>query len=221
LTEFTPISPIGYEAKHSPETLFLAAFSVSESFSYQYLIALGSNLGDRHRHICHAQDLIAELCGPIVAISSTFETAPMGAADQTFLNSTLICEATLAPEDMLAKLLAIEVQLGRVRTVRWGNRTIDLDILLCQRTFDHQAICQDSATLNLPHPEILRRDFVLVPAAEIAGHWIYPHSQRTLEQELAVRGFELTSSELDVTRPLAFEGIKLNRLKLPITALHT
>ena len=164
---------------------------VSEVHRYQYLIALGSNLGDRGDALRQAQQLILSRCGLIAACASTYETAPVGAADQKFLNSALICHSAIDPEEFLAELLAIEIELGRVRTVRWGNRTIDLDLLLCRRRDDVKPVAWESPSLTLPHPEILARDFVLVPAVEIAADWVHPASGRALEDELALLGYAL------------------------------
>src|SRR5690606_33229823 len=95
-----------------------------------YVIGLGSNLGDRHAYLERAWQLVEGRLGSVLKASPWYETQPLGAADQLFLNGALLCAADLAPEPMLAGLLAIEADLGRVRRERWGNRVIDLDLLL-------------------------------------------------------------------------------------------
>ncbi len=144
-----------------------------------FLIALGSNLGDRKYYIDRAIEAIGTRCGKVTDIAKVLETEPLGAADQSFFNTALLCESSLDPEAMLAALLNIEIDLGRVRAERWGNRTIDCDIILW-RAMDHTYPLYASERLIIPHPEAIRRDFVLGPAAEIAGDWIHPEKRITL-----------------------------------------
>lgn len=144
-----------------------------------FLIALGSNLGDRKYYLDRAIDAIATRCGKVTDIAKVLETEPLGAADQSFFNTALVCESTLDPEALLKTLLQIETDLGRVRSERWGNRTIDCDIILW-RPADHTYPIYASESLIIPHPEAIRRDFVLGPCAEIAADWIHPEKSITL-----------------------------------------
>lgn len=158
---------------------------------YEYLLALGSNQGDRELAMARACDLIELKCGQVTSKSPLYATEPVGAADEEFLNGALICASDLHPEEILDRLLEIEASLGRVRKLRWGNRTIDLDILLCRTAADRQLIISDSANLTVPHPEMLDRNFVLVPAVDIAPDWIHPVSGRSLAAEMSIRSFKL------------------------------
>lgn len=146
---------------------------------HEYLIALGANLGDREYYIERAHDAIHTRCGPIVLSSKLRETVAIGAADQAFLNAALVCSSTLTPQQVLEQLLTIENELGRVRTVRWGNRTIDLDIILWKDSsgkFPSVKI----PNLRIPHPEMHLRSFVLEAAAEVAPDWIHPELGKTI-----------------------------------------
>ncbi len=113
--------------------------------------------------LARARDL---LNGPrirIVARSRVYESPPWGLPDQPwFLNQTIEIETTLSPRGLLARCQEVEQGLGRLRTVRWGPRTIDVDILL------YDDVVMTAPDLVIPHPELRRRAFVLVPLAEIA-----------------------------------------------------
>jgi len=141
------------------------------------LIALGANLGDRRATLERAVDLLAAHPdierGPL---SSWHETLPVGgpAGQQTYLNAALIVETSLAPQALLQVLLDVENELRRMRDVRWGARTADLDLLLYE-----QAIVE-TAELQVPHPRMSFRRFVLEPAVEIARDWVHPLSGQTL-----------------------------------------
>lgn len=150
----------------------------------QYLIAFGSNLGSRDLTISQAIALIGKQVGGILRVSHFYETAPIGNADQQFLNGALICQSTITcPFAVLRTLLAIEKSLGRTRETHWGNRTIDLDLIMWQRT-DGESSRIVSPELSLPHPRCTERDFVLIPACEIAGDWQHPESGQCLSHYL-------------------------------------
>ncbi len=150
--------------------------------SCQVLIGIGSNLGDRVSHLHRAVTAVQEQCGTVVDVSSCYESEPVGGcADQRFLNAVLCCETSLVPQALWAQLQAIEAQLGRVRTQRWANRSIDLDILLW-RDVDGMAASINLPDLQIPHPRMLFRDFVMQPAAQIAPHWRHPYHQQMLKQ---------------------------------------
>ena len=145
---------------------------------HTYLIALGSNMGDRKYYIEQAILAIDSQCGKVGKVAETLESEPIGAADQTFFNTALTLESKIDPEALLKCLLQIETDLGRVRSERWGNRTIDLDIILWEKASVPQVY--GSETLTIPHPEALEREFVLGPAADVASEWIHPLNGRTL-----------------------------------------
>ena len=125
------------------------------------VIALGSNLGDRESLIDSAVEKLREDV-VISKLSSLIETDPVGGPEQgRYLNGVLIGDTDLSPEDLMKKLLEIEVSLGRVRTVPNGPRTIDLDLI------DHQGMTLDSPILTLPHPRAHLRPFVILPWLEV------------------------------------------------------
>lgn len=126
-------------------------------------IALGSNVGDRQSHLSRARQALAQLPNTrIVAESSIEETEPLGPVPQgSYLNQMLSLETTLAPRDMLDHLHEIERQHGRVRTERWGPRTLDLDIVC----YDAQMV--DDPDLHVPHLELPNRDFWQRELAEL------------------------------------------------------
>jgi 2-amino-4-hydroxy-6-hydroxymethyldihydropteridine diphosphokinase len=135
------------------------------------LVSLGSNLGNRQENLDAAvARLAAHPHVRIVARSQWRETSAVGgpAEQGDFLNGALKIETSLAPHELLACLQQIENELGRRRDVRWGPRTIDLDLLL----YDEQVLA--TPTLVLPHPRMAWRRFVLEPAAEAAGEMIHP-----------------------------------------------
>lgn len=125
------------------------------------VIALGSNLGDRERNIESAIERIRSEI-EVGAISSMIETDPVGGPVQgKYLNAILIGETEIPPRELMVKLLGIEDQLGRVREVVNGPRTIDLDLI------DYQGVEIESDVLTLPHPRADQRAFVLLPWLEI------------------------------------------------------
>ena len=126
-------------------------------------MSLGSNLGDRASYLGVARDALDALpATSVVAESRVYETAPQDLADQeAFLNQVLCLETALQPLDLLRECQRIEREHGRVRELRFGPRTLDIDILLFQ---DAES---DDPELTLPHPRMVKRAFVLVPLAEI------------------------------------------------------
>jgi 2-amino-4-hydroxy-6-hydroxymethyldihydropteridine diphosphokinase len=127
----------------------------------RYAVALGSNQGDRMEHLRQAVDELSGL-GVIEAVSALYETAPIGGPDQDpYLNAVVVLEADTAPEELLTALQQIEAVHDRVRTVRWGPRTLDLDIV----TSDGPAM--ETPTLQVPHPRATERLFVLQPLSDV------------------------------------------------------
>ncbi len=138
-------------------------------------IALGSNLGDKEANLRQALKLLAEQGIIIKKVSRFLATEPYGVTDQpTFLNGACCVETILPPLELLAALLAVENKMGRVRLRHWGERNIDLDLLL------YENVIMETEKLRLPHPDMQNRDFVLLPLAEIAPELVHPVLQKTI-----------------------------------------
>lgn len=141
------------------------------------LLAVGANLGDRAATLRKALELIAALPSTqLLARSTWHETVPVGGPEgqASFYNGAILVETPLAPHDLAAAMQDIERQLGRERLVRWDARTIDIDLLLC----GDQIV--DTADLQIPHPRMSFRQFMLAPATEIAGEMVDPTSGWTI-----------------------------------------
>ena len=128
-------------------------------------IALGSNLGDRAGHLARARAALAALPDTrVIAASAVEETEPIGPVPQgPYLNQMVAVETELEPRELLHRLHAIERAAGRTRDVRWGPRTLDLDIVL----FGARAM--SDGTLTLPHPGLAEREFWQRELAELRG----------------------------------------------------
>ena len=127
-------------------------------------ISLGANIGDTRSNMRAAVAVLDRDrdCG-VTAVSSLYSTAPVGFDDQPdFLNAVVVLRTALSPAELLALCNKLERQIGRKRTIRWGPRVIDIDILLYNDMVVHEG------DLVLPHPRMMERAFVLVPLAEIA-----------------------------------------------------
>lgn len=156
-------------------------------------LALGGNLGDRRHYLSAAVLALNSEAGlRVEKISSVYETAPVGVVDQPdFYNLVVEVATTLTARELLARCLAIEKTLGRVRSERWGPRTIDLDVLW----YDGSTL--NEPELTLPHPRMKERAFVLVPLAEIAPTLLL---EGMPVEQLAIR---LDQSGLTCLGPLA------------------
>lgn len=149
----------------------------------QAFIALGSNLGDRELNLLRAVAEVGKIReSRIIALSSFYETEPVGPAGQdNYFNAALCLETSLSPRTLLNELQQIETAIfNRRRDLRWGPRTIDLDILLYDDTL------LDEPDLTIPHPRLHERRFALVPLAEIAPGAVHPRLAKTVQQLLAM-----------------------------------
>lgn len=149
-------------------------------------ISLGSNMGDKEQSLQHAVQLLhKQQYVKVTKVSSIYDTDPVGYEDQdVFLNIVIEVETTLTAEQLLIVCQEIEQELKRVRIIRWGPRTIDLDILL----YNHENI--ETETLIVPHPRMHERAFVLVPLVEIAPDAKLPSTNRLASSHLEEVGRE-------------------------------
>jgi 2-amino-4-hydroxy-6-hydroxymethyldihydropteridine diphosphokinase len=159
----------------------------------QALVGVGTNLGDREFMVRRAiQQLQAHPAIASVVTSPLYETEPVGVTDQPrFLNLVLGLETTLTPEELLATLHEMEAAAGRVREVRWGPRTLDLDLL------GFEGETRASPELQLPHPRMLERGFVTMPLRDILA---LPRFQRPAWAELR-RQLDPLPREAEGVRP--------------------
>lgn len=127
-------------------------------------LGLGANLGNRHGALQSGIDVFArDPAVELVAVSSVYATDPIGGPEQPeFLNAVLLIETMMAPSEVLALAHLAEAELARVRDVRWGPRTLDVDII------NYGSEQRDDPALTLPHPRAVERAFVLIPLAEVA-----------------------------------------------------
>lgn len=147
-------------------------------------LGLGGNLGERMAALTEALALLESVDGMRrIACSSIYETEPWGITDQpNFLNLVAAFETTLPPVDLLVACKSVEDRVGRTASYRWGPRLIDVDILL----YGERVVDLSEPDLQIPHPRITQRAFVLVPLAEISPDCVVPPGgptvQRLLEQ---------------------------------------
>lgn len=143
-----------------------------------YLL-IGGNVGDRHKNLERARQLIEEKAGKLLNQSSIYETEAWGKQDQpAFLNQVLEVETSLEPQALLQAILQAELDMGRSRDERYGPRTIDIDILL----FNDLSL--ETQELTIPHSQLHLRRFALVPLAEIAAAEIHPLLKKSIDELL-------------------------------------
>jgi 2-amino-4-hydroxy-6-hydroxymethyldihydropteridine diphosphokinase len=145
-----------------------------------YLLT-GGNVGNRKEYLEKSAGHIAMDCGKIVKKSALYETAAWGKTNQAaFLNQALELHTPFSVVDLMLQLLIIEERLGRKRMEKYGPRIIDIDILL----FNHEII--NSATVTIPHPELINRRFALVPLEELTAHYIHPVAGKSIHRLLQI-----------------------------------
>ncbi|MBP5736868.1 MAG: 2-amino-4-hydroxy-6-hydroxymethyldihydropteridine diphosphokinase [Acidaminococcaceae bacterium] len=138
-------------------------------------IALGSNLGNKEKNLKDALKLLEKKGVRVRRVSGFIMTRPYGVTDQPdFLNAVAEIETDKSPAELLQLLLQTEQEMGRKRVRRWGERNIDLDLLL----YDDRII--DLPELKVPHPDMQNRDFVLYPLAQIAPDAVHPVLRKTV-----------------------------------------
>lgn len=139
-------------------------------------LSLGGNLGNTLEIFKNVYPILEKKIGPILHFSSIYQTKAWGNTQQAdFLNQVLELNTELNPQELIAQLLNIESELGRVRKQQWEARIIDLDIL-----FYGNQIIQES-NLQIPHPFLPQRKFVLIPLAEIAPNLIHPILKKSID----------------------------------------
>ncbi|MEO6632201.1 MAG: 2-amino-4-hydroxy-6-hydroxymethyldihydropteridine diphosphokinase [Mucilaginibacter sp.] len=137
-------------------------------------LLLGSNLGNRQHYLQEAIRLIGVHISPVIKTSSIYETQSWGKTDAPdYLNQVVVLETVLPAQELLYKILDIELVLGRKREEKWGSRTVDIDILF----YGDEII--DAESLQVPHPELHKRRFTLEPLAEIAPGLVHPVLKKT------------------------------------------
>jgi 2-amino-4-hydroxy-6-hydroxymethyldihydropteridine diphosphokinase len=145
----------------------------------EVFIALGSNMSDPHCQLDRALKSLASIPqSAIVAVSDRYQTPAIGPRQPDYINAAAQLRTSLSPESLLDVLQSIEQQQDRVRTIRWGPRTLDLDILL------YDNLVQDTQRLTIPHPRMAERAFVLMPLADINRQLTLPCG-KTVAQLLA------------------------------------
>lgn len=181
LLHFPRVCRLELEIRKPEAPISLPFSSVSVKITrgwHNTFIAFGSNMGDRDAYIANAIASLKQhpLCRSW-KVSSILRTVPYGGqAEGEFLNGVLQMETLLAPEELLQLLHDIEAKAGRERSIHWGSRTLDLDILF------YDDLIMSSQTLTIPHIDMQNRDFVLKPLCEIAPYFPHPITHRTVQQ---------------------------------------
>ncbi|MDM8531990.1 2-amino-4-hydroxy-6-hydroxymethyldihydropteridine diphosphokinase [Anaerolineales bacterium HSG25] len=138
-------------------------------------LALGTNMGNRLANLRQAITALAPMV-TVTATSSVYETAPVYVTNQpNFLNMVLAAQTTLTPDELLTYLKTLETTIGRQKTIRYGPRKIDLDILF------YDQLMLETPILQIPHPRLTERAFVLAPLLEIAPDLQHPQLKKTMQ----------------------------------------
>lgn len=149
----------------------------ANSLASKVAIALGSNLGDSIVILGAAIKALERMPGiEIIIVSSWYQTKAIGPPQPDYINGCVSVRTEQKPHSLLQILLKIEKEFGRIRQERWGPRTLDLDLLL------YDDLILETATLQIPHPRIRERAFVLAPLAEIEPYWIEPVSGKSIKE---------------------------------------
>jgi dihydroneopterin aldolase/2-amino-4-hydroxy-6-hydroxymethyldihydropteridine diphosphokinase len=158
VTVHKPQAPVGHPFSD-------VAVEVHRTRGVPVVVAMGANVGDAQATLESAVQAVAGLSGMRVrAVSPLVETDPVGGPEQpAYLNAVLVGDSTLSPEDLLRRLHDIEADHGRTREVRWGARTLDLDLIQVGTPGSGSEVRRDVPALTLPHPRAYERGFVLVP----------------------------------------------------------
>lgn len=144
---------------------------------HTYYLLLGTNIGDRKLNLESAIAQISKLVGKIQDKSSIYETEPWGLENQNhFLNMVIAVKCEHNPNTLLSILKNIESVSGPSKSIKWGPRTLDIDILYCDD------LVLESENLNIPHKQIYDRNFTLIPLIEIAGDMIDPIKKITIDE---------------------------------------
>ena len=151
----------------------------------------GGNIGDRKKNLKAALGLIESEIGKIIKSSKIYETDAWGITDQkSFYNQVHIVESDFSAQEVMKKILKIEEEMGRVRTIKNAARIIDIDILF----FNEDIVNQQN--LTIPHPQIINRRFVLSPLNELASNMIHPVYKKNIHELLAMCKDELKAKPL-------------------------
>ncbi len=145
-------------------------------------LGLGSNLGDKKGNLKKALELLSQSGIKIEKKSSLYQTKPYGCLEQEdFYNIVIKVETSLSPQELLKLCQKIEKKMGRQRTIRWGPRLIDIDILL------YEDLSLDEKNLALPHPGLFKRSFVLLPLVEIFSPKLSPFEKKLVQKAMELK----------------------------------
>lgn len=155
---------------------------------HQATILLGTNIGDKRKNLKDAILLLKQHCGPVTNESSIYESEAWGKEDQdSFYNKIIIIKTLFPPIYLMKIILELEKKMGRIRKEKWGPRLIDMDLLFYENKIIH------STTLELPHPEISKRNFTLLPLVEINPSFFHPVLKCTVMELLSKSKDKLTA----------------------------
>jgi len=144
---------------------------------HQVVLSLGGNVGQVLDTFARSKEMLVNTIGPIIQSSRLYFTEPWGEPDQPhFFNQVILIETGLSPLQVLQVCQQIETDFDRKRSVRWGPRTLDIDILF----YDHLVL--ETEELIIPHPRIHERNFILVPLMEIIPDWVHPVYDLSIEE---------------------------------------